>query len=203
MGLRGVIGSLATGTYTVTRQPEGVTVRGRYLLSVAIEAVDASTDTLELVAHGLPTGTGPFQLTTTGTLPGGLTAGTDYWVITADADALQLATSAADADDEIAVELSSAGTGTLSLVKPASTFSIIASVQPVAGRELQMLPEGEHGDEALLVITETELRTRRSGNDPDRISIDGELWRVVHVETWRSFGAVHYETFVRRGIGGP
>jgi hypothetical protein len=113
------------------------------------------------------------------------------------------------------VQRREAGSYTLGRYTPGalSTFSIVASVQPVSGRELKDLPEGQHGDELRLVLTTTELRTRFPGqpdaseygvpgNDPDHIILDGEPWRIVHVERWQSFGEVHYECFVAREVGG-
>jgi hypothetical protein len=88
-------------------------------------------------------------------------------------------------------------------------LSIVADVQPMIGRDLEQLPEGERGNEAKLVITTTELRTRMpgaddaseyggAGSEPDRVLIDGEWYVVTKVETWRSFGSVHYECVATR-----
>lgn len=79
-----------------------------------------------------------------------------------------------------------------------TTISIVADVQPVQGRKLEDLPEGQRGGEHLLVITATELRARQPGNEGDVVTIGGEPWRVVEVEAWRAFGPPHYECIVAR-----
>jgi hypothetical protein len=79
-----------------------------------------------------------------------------------------------------------------------TTLSIVADVQPVTGRELRDLPEGQRGDETKLVITETELRVRQPSSESDLVTIGGEDYRVVKVERWESFGDVHFECLVVR-----
>jgi hypothetical protein len=79
-----------------------------------------------------------------------------------------------------------------------STFSITASVQPVTGRELQTLPEAQHGREVRVVFTTAELRTRQAGNAPDTIEIDGETWAVERQEGWNAFGGYHSRAFITR-----
>ena len=218
--LRGAIASLSTGTYVVTRHAAGTYTDGIYTsgptaLVVAddvVEAVDTDEDTLTLTAHTLVTGDGPLQLTTDDTLPSGLALVTDYWVVRISADEIALATSVPNAlaIPPVVVDLADAGVGTHTLVDTLttqrlnrSTFSIVASVQPVSGRDMQDMPAERRGDEMRLVITETELRTIRPGNDPDVIDLDGENWRVMKVERWQSFGSVHYEAFVAREVSGP
>lgn len=72
----------------------------------------AADDICTAVAHGLLTGDGPFQLTTTVTLPAGLSLATNYWVIRLDDDTFSLATSLALALAGTAVDITDAGTGT-------------------------------------------------------------------------------------------
>jgi len=74
-----------------------------------------SADTLTILDHGLNTGDGPFILSSTGTLPGGLALGTDYWVIIVDADTLRLATHLGYALVNTFVDITDAGTGTHTL----------------------------------------------------------------------------------------
>lgn len=117
--LRGVIASLQTGTYTVTRQRAGAHVKGRYT-------------------------------------PG--------------------ATSA---------------------------VQIVASIQPVTGRTLQDLPEGQRGEETRVVFTETEIRSRAPGVEPDRITIDGESWTCIRSERWQGLGGTHWRAYFQRDLGSP
>lgn len=74
-----------------------------------------AADTLTITAHGLSTGDGPFQATTTTTLPDGIAAATNYWVIVVDDDTLQLAASYADALAGTEVTFDDDGTGTHTL----------------------------------------------------------------------------------------
>lgn len=71
-----------------------------------------STSNLSATAHGLQNGDGPIQLTTTGSLPTGLAAATNYYVIFVDADTFKLAASLTDAYAATAVTFSTDGSGT-------------------------------------------------------------------------------------------
>lgn len=68
--------------------------------------------TLTINNHGLHTGDGPVQLTTTGSLPTGYSTLTNYWVINISTNVIALATSLANALAGTAVTLSSNGSGT-------------------------------------------------------------------------------------------
>ncbi len=81
--------------------------------SLAISAVTPVGDTLTRVAHGLAVGAGPFAVASTGTLPGGLTAGVAHWVQAAPTvNTLTLAL----APGGVVVDITSAGSGTITLV---------------------------------------------------------------------------------------
>lgn len=79
-----------------------------------ISAVDTNSEQLTVTAHGYKTGQA-VQLTTTGTVPGGTIKDTTYYVILNDGNTIQLATTRANADNSVAMNLSSAGTGTNSI----------------------------------------------------------------------------------------
>lgn len=81
--------------------------------------------TLTATGHGLNTGDGPIQLTTSGTLPTGLAVSTNYYVIRIDANTIALATSLANALAGTAIVLSSNGTGTNDVTHVAGTLSPI------------------------------------------------------------------------------
>lgn len=74
--------------------------------------VNTTNNTIAKTAHGWITGesTGPF--TSSGGLPAGMVAGTNYWVIRVDADTFKLATSRANALAGTAVDITTQGTGT-------------------------------------------------------------------------------------------
>lgn len=69
----------------------------------------------------------------------------------------------------------------------ASTFSIVASVQPVSGHELEVLPEASHGREVKLVLTVTRIDIARADQAADVVTIDGDPWTVVMAEHWEGF----------------
>lgn len=72
--------------------------------------VTVGTDTIAETAHGFVTGD-VVQLSTTGTLPTGLSAATDYYVIRVDDNSLKLAASAKDAEEGNAVDITAAAGG--------------------------------------------------------------------------------------------
>jgi hypothetical protein len=76
-----------------------------------------SGDDAELAAttHGLLTGDGPVYVTTTGTIPTGLSASQGYYAIYEDANTVQLALTLADALAGVFVAFTGAGTGTIKL----------------------------------------------------------------------------------------
>ena len=83
----------------------------------------ASTDTLTLgSSFGFVTGDGPFTLTTTNTLPAGLSLATNYYVIfnISTPTGFQLATSQANALDGTEVDITDTGTGTHTIAMASS-----------------------------------------------------------------------------------
>ena len=75
-------------------------------------SVDTSNNDFNIADHGLVEGMGPFQISTTNTLPGGLAANTDYYVKFVDADNFGLSTTAGGT----IITLTSTGAGTHTLV---------------------------------------------------------------------------------------
>jgi hypothetical protein len=61
-----------------------------------------------------------------------------------------------------------------------TTLTIAAMVDPNPGKSIAMLPEGERGEEAILVITAVPLRASNSetGAEADIIAWNGGRWRV-------------------------
>lgn len=68
-----------------------------------------------------------------------------------------------------------------------STVSIMASVQPAAGKDLLRLAEGRRTEETRVVFTDTQLKDGAEGSayEADRVSIDGQDWEVQQIESWR------------------
>lgn len=82
---------------------------------------DNSTDTFTAAAHGLETGDGPVRVSSSATLPDGLAAATDYWIIKSGPDTFKLASSLANAYAGTAVEISDDGTGTHTIADTTDT----------------------------------------------------------------------------------
>lgn len=85
----------------------------------------------------------------------------------------------------------------------ATTLSIVASVSPLTGRDLERLPELRYDSETRALFTVTELSPGGQGAtyQADMVTIDGEDWEVVHVETWKHPSGVNatcYRCIVQR-----
>lgn len=83
-----------------------------------------------------------------------------------------------------------------------SAASIAASVQPLSGKEVETLPEGERRRDWLKLYTHSELRpvdqhSGAAGTAADRVIIDGAIYEVRRVARQRSI-IPHYRAFVVR-----
>lgn len=97
-----------------------VSYRGNVLATRSILSVDTTNDSLQVTGgplthrHLLSTGSRiQFTAPGTGSLPGGLSAATDYFVISVDDNNFKVATSRTNAFSNAPVDITSAGTGTL------------------------------------------------------------------------------------------
>ncbi len=88
---------------------------------------DTTDNEVDWTAHGRNTGDGPVRFTTTGALPTGLATATDYWIIRRTADAFSLATSKANAFSNVEIDMTTAGSGTHTLVDTASTREVLVN----------------------------------------------------------------------------
>lgn len=82
------------------------------------------------------------------------------------------------------------GVGSDGIFDPPSTsnISVQAMVAPLAGRDLQRLPEGLRASETRHVYTTVELRGKAPGQRPDLVVIDGIDWQVEVVEDFSALG---------------
>lgn len=83
---------------------------------------DDVADTLTAVAHERLTGDGPVRISSSGTLPGGLEADTDYWIIKVDDDTFQLAETFKNAMDGTVLDITSTGSGTITIADTDDTL---------------------------------------------------------------------------------
>ncbi|MDQ3070463.1 MAG: hypothetical protein M3R55_12145 [Acidobacteriota bacterium] len=89
---------------------------GALVVADMVVTVDPATDIFsKATAHTLFTSDGPFQFTTTGVLPGGITAGLDYYIIKMADLTYKIASTYNASVGLVAIDITSAGTGTLTM----------------------------------------------------------------------------------------
>jgi len=78
-----------------------------------------------------------------------------------------------------------------------STFDIVISAQPLTGRELQILPEGERTRRYMKGYTATRLYTasQSSASKADRLVFDSTTFEVQAVEVWNG-DLTHYKVML-------
>jgi hypothetical protein len=86
------------------------TITAAHTTTGTVTEVSLTANSLSIPAHGYTTGAKVTELTTTGTLPAGLSTGTVYYVIKLDADTISLAASQANALAGTAVDITGYGT---------------------------------------------------------------------------------------------
>lgn len=69
-----------------------------------------------------------------------------------------------------------------------ASVSISAAVQPLAGRDTQVLPEGVRASETITIYTDVELIAADSTHEADLISYKGDSYEVRHVERQDDLG---------------
>lgn len=116
----------------------------------------AATDICTATAHGLQTGDGPVQLTTTDTLPAGLALLTDYWIIRIDANTFYFASSRANALAGTAVDITDTGTGTHTLSDTTETERLRWSSHGLIGQ----------AQDGVIALTATKNKTQRFRHRP-------------------------------------
>ena len=92
------------------------------------------------------------------------------------------------------------GSGFFEVSGPDTEFTITASVQPLTGKEMLLLPENRREQETTKLFTDTELYGIEKGNgvNADLVTIDGSDYEVIKVYTWRNQVINHYKVFVAK-----
>ena len=105
------LANATASTPTIVQPTSTTTSQG----SLTIPKINITNDTMQSSsAHGLTSGAGPVRFQSTGTLPGGIVAGTDYWYSVVDSTTVKLATSRANAiAGTPVVDITSVGSGTV------------------------------------------------------------------------------------------
>jgi hypothetical protein len=76
---------------------------------------------------------------------------------------------------------------------PSSTFQVTACVQPVAGKDLERLPDGMRTRDVLTIFTATELKEK------DVVAWSGRQYEVDQVEPWSELGGYYRALATRVG----
>lgn len=79
-----------------------------------------------------------------------------------------------------------------------STFPVSGSLQAQDGLTIHDSPAGQYALELKLFLTETELRTRSTTNDPDFMTDGVDTWRIEQVGKVQHWGETHYEVIVSK-----
>jgi hypothetical protein len=79
-------------------------------------------------------------------------------------------------------------------------FAMPASVQPLNGRDKEMLPEGRRQSHTYKLYTKEQLYVSddRAGQKADHVEIDGEMFEVFMSEKERGLDLDHYKSFAAR-----
>lgn len=114
------IRSAGTVSVTAARVLSG-TLAAQVIADDTVDTVDTTDNELDIASHLYLAGDGPVRISSSGTLPGGLDASTDYWVIYISSGAIALATSRANALAGTKIDLTSAGSGTITIADTVDT----------------------------------------------------------------------------------
>jgi hypothetical protein len=142
-----------------------------------IYTADNTTEIFTITGHGLLTGDGPFQVTTTSAQPAGLSLATDYWVIVIDANTFKLAISLANAFAGTNLLISTNGTGTQTL---SGTVATVSATSPL------LVTGSAPGNWFSLEVTDVSaLSIKQTHADPgitaelDSIAIEDNTWYAL------------------------
>ena len=79
-----------------------------------------------------------------------------------------------------------------------SQFTITASVQPLTGKEMELLPEGRRESQSYKLYSATKLLTVKTApkDNADLVTYDGRNFEVLIVEDWQNSIINHYKIIV-------
>lgn len=143
-----------------------------------VEAVDATTNELELTGHAYATGDGPVRITSDDTLPDGLNATTDYWVIDRATDSIALAASLQGALEGTAVDILDEGAGTHTISDTADTarlhWHLFGLLGPVADGEISLTALAGYTTRVRhsSIVVAYGIVATMSASDPETVSAD-------------------------------
>lgn len=85
------------------------------------DTVDVTDNEFDMAAHGFLAGDGPLRISSSGTMPGGLAAGTDYYIVYVNSGSVGFARTRAEALAGTKIDITSAGSGTITVADTADT----------------------------------------------------------------------------------
>lgn len=139
-------------------------LRSTTFVDDAVDTVDFANDELDVTSHIYGTGDGPFQLTTSGTLPTGLALATNYWMIYTNSGTVQLAASLADALAGTAVAFSDVGVGTHTIV------DVVGGATPTKKMYWHSVGLLGHVQDGNVTLAARKAYTVRANHDPRTIA---------------------------------
>jgi hypothetical protein len=74
-----------------------------------------------------------------------------------------------------------------------SSLTIWATVQPLKGMDLQLVPEGRRNSQAVKVYTKTQLQIGQGTTNADILNAFGLHFEIITVEPWQSHVIDHYK----------
>lgn len=76
-----------------------------------------------------------------------------------------------------------------------TTFTIQASVQPLSGSDIRLLPENRREEELLRIYTDTQLKAAEKGSagNCDIVEIGGIDYEVTNLFPWQNNAINHYK----------
>lgn len=143
--------------------------------------VSTAADTFAIVGHGYYTGL-KVQVSSTGTLPTGLSASTDYYIISVTSDTMRFATSLANALAGTYVDITAVGSGNMTVSPQLSNaiFWIGNSAVSIADNQFTMRDHGLWTGQHVQMITDGTLPTGLSENtDYYVIRVDADNFKVA------------------------
>ena len=77
-----------------------------------------------------------------------------------------------------------------------STFTAVASLQPMPGQELARLPEGLRDRDVRVFWTKVALQCG-PGVEPDRVAVGSDTWQVEECKDWTGLGN-YFRSVIRK-----
>jgi hypothetical protein len=82
-----------------------------------------------------------------------------------------------------------------------TTFSILSSLQPLSGEELQALEENRRAQTTYKMYTDIELYTAKAGEsprNPDKLTVYDETYEVINVYSFQSGIISHFKVIISK-----